>query len=168
MRPLAWTARHGVFAACLSLACGTPATAADQEAGSPTQLETLNQGARQDLQRLQQADPGGQATATAGPGAVLSTPESSAVPSTRRFPWRYQPDPVDPQMLNRQQSGAQLRLQEQQRRDLMLRRGRPDTGLVPDAQRRLEAIGRQRRYQQEQYRQLDRFRLQQQRLRYGP
>jgi len=60
--------------------------------------------------------------------------------------------------LQRQQQLEQRQLQESQRREVLMRRQRATMSGTPDAQRRLDAIHRQRQFQLQQGYQLNRFR----------
>jgi hypothetical protein len=62
--------------------------------------------------------------------------------------------------LNRQQQAEQRRLQETQRRELLLLNHRARTGTRPGLPNSLQGISQQRRFQQQQQIQLNRFRSQ--------
>ena len=116
------------------LALAFPAYAGDP-VGEMPQLMQLNRASQQELQRIQSPE---------GPPGKAATPER---------PWRER-------SLDRGQQLQQRELQEGQRRELLLERQRAKTSNKPAAQRRLDAIGRQRKYRGQQQNQLNRFRTQ--------
>lgn len=124
----------GLLAA--SLSCG-PAVWADEPAGQTSQLQQLNRASRQELKTIQ--GQAGQPATLPGPGERLARDR-----------------------LNRQQEAAQERLQESQRRELLIQNHRARTGPpTPGWQPRLDAIHRQQQFQLQQQYQLNQFRMQQ-------
>lgn len=124
--------RSSLPAFLISTVLTLPVHAVEPVDGMP-QLMELNRASQQELQRIQQ------------PPVDPQTGQASAVdPATER--------------LYRQQRLDQQWLQENQRRDLLLRNQRARVTGVPESRRRLDAINQQRQYQREQQNQLDWFR----------
>lgn len=78
-----------------------------------------------------------------------------------RPPWTIQQKSVYEKSLDRRQQAEQQRLQERQRRELLLLNQRAQTSPTPGLPYSREAIQMQLRFQQEQRNQLNRFRQQQ-------
>lgn len=116
----------------LSIPIAAPAYATEP-VGEMSQMMQLNQASEQELWWMQQ------------PSAPLP-----AVPVTAEQHYARQ--------LQRQQQVEQRQLQESQRREVLMSGQRATMRGVPDAQRRLDAIHRQRQFQLQQGYQLNRFR----------
>jgi hypothetical protein len=108
-------------------------TCAAEAAGEMSQLMQLNQASEQALWWMQQP-----------PTPLPPTPTTAQQHYARE--------------LQRQQQVELRQLQEGQRRELLLRRQRATISGTPEAQRRLDAIHRQRQFQLQQGYQLNRFR----------
>jgi hypothetical protein len=104
--------------------------------GEMPQLMQLNRASQQELRVIQSKPPStGISGAVAGEGGA--------------------------KQLNRKQRLEQRELQEQQRRRLLMEKQRAKTVNQSPQSRRLDAIGRQSQFRQQQQNQLNRFRIQQ-------
>jgi hypothetical protein len=117
---------------CVGLAMASTVLAAPPP-GSPGQLQQLNR---------------------ANEAALRAIQRRSEAPRT------IEPERPREKQLNRQQQADQRLLQERQRRQLLLLNHRARTSARPGLPNSLRGINLQRRFQQEQRIQLNRFRLQ--------
>ena len=117
---------------CCLIALAIPAYAGEP-VGEMPQLMQLNRASQQELQRIQSSE---------GRDATAVSPER---------PWRKK-------SLDRSQQLEQRGLQEDQRRELLMEKQRAKASNKPGSQRRLDAIGRQRKFRAQQQNQLKRFR----------
>ena len=128
--------RTNLSLACLWLLLCSPAFADETVADMP-QLMQLNRASQQELRNIQSAP----------------APADPALAPKR--PWRS-----EPRSLDRQQQLEQGTLQENQRRELLMRNQRAKAAPGTGYPRRLDAIDRQSQFRMQQQNQLQRFRAQ--------